>query len=459
MSGYKKATIVLREDEFLRLHDAEMELLFAKKDLEREKRKQAALRKEVEASLNDIEMRQQAYRSEIAALNDQVAFTEAQNQALLADNRAEMLAALREISSGVAQSQAALLENQEELLQMQLEREAELRQEISAYLQEQTQIANLKDRERVHLVGDWMAAFDQLERFLQNHYLLETDDLEIVEKTHATLVNLTDTFISLNPDAALVIAMQAYQELSSLRSRLEKRQLETSLLKATLRSELQELIHLFDEYRLIPAIDLQGKLTATHIDVDFWTAGTYSLARQECVHLLRALDGNDPQIHRRELAKLMDEFLPAQQQRLTELLHQARMEVLRSQLRVETARALVQALAEQGYKLGETGYLSGDQRNSYSLRLVHPTGDDIDIMISPHEMDDLANVLQIASHPHEPITNHEMLGRIREIKTSLSRHGLLARDFVATATSPATERELAPDVNCRERKLSREKVE
>lgn len=443
MSGYKKATVVLREDEFLRLHDAEMELLFSKKDLERNKRKQDALHQEVEASLNRIEQRQLAYRQEVAALSEQVAFTEAQNQALLADNREELLAAMLEVSAEAAEGQAALLESQEELLQSQLEREAELRQEIAAYLVEQANMANLREKEQHKMVTDWLAAGEHLVEFIQNHYPLESEDLDLVGKVLASIANLTDTFIALNPDAALVIVMQAYQELSSLRSRLEKRQLETSMLKAALNGELQDLIRLLDDHRMITAIDLQGRQTAIQIDVDFWTTGEFSRARHEWVKLLRQLQNPSRQFLRQDLASLLDEYLPAQQERLIALLHLARLEVLRSQLRVETARALVQALTEQGYYLGETGYLSGDQRNSYSLLLAHPTGDNINILLSPHESNELSNVLQIATTAHEPITHHEMQGRIKEIKTSLSRHGLLVRDFFAAAAPPAqiSERE------------------
>jgi hypothetical protein len=96
---------------------------------------------------------------------------------------------------------------------------------------------------------------------------------------------------------------------------------------------------------------------------------------------------------------------------------------LNSQLRINIADLVIEALQKQGYVLQQAEYAGSDQRMAYSAKVRNLEGNEIVIQVYPSDLVG-KNELHLVSLDRENRTEHELRQRSLEVTRSLGQHGL-----------------------------------
>ena len=110
--------------------------------------------------------------------------------------------------------------------------------------------------------------------------------------------------------------------------------------------------------------------------------------------------------------------------KLEQIIFDARLKTINSQLRVNVADLVVQALQEQGFSLASSAYTDYDLRLGYGARLTNIEGNEVVVQVSPTGSGIGENELQIRSLDSEVKTEHELQRRWQEVSQSLAGYGM-----------------------------------
>jgi len=129
-----------------------------------------------------------------------------------------------------------------------------------------------------------------------------------------------------------------------------------------------------------------------------------------------------------ELRRIAEERAPALDERLTEIVTKAHARLLASQVRVNVAELVVNALEEStGYTWadGQACYANGDQRRAFYSKLRHLDDSEIVVEVAPDETGESC-VLRILSYEAGLPDDEERARRAHAVADSLRAHGLQA---------------------------------
>ena len=139
--------------------------------------------------------------------------------------------------------------------------------------------------------------------------------------------------------------------------------------------------------------------------------------------------------------QLIQTDFPAFQEELDRLIVDARLAALNSQVRINIADLVVQALEQQGFVLQESKYNNNDQRKAFSARVQNLEGSEVIIQVMPVPGDAGRNELQLHSLDKDQRTEHELRKRSHEITRTLNDYGLV----VGALTTAENAGQAAPD--------------
>jgi hypothetical protein len=111
-------------------------------------------------------------------------------------------------------------------------------------------------------------------------------------------------------------------------------------------------------------------------------------------------------------------------EQIPEVVYQARLEALSSQMRYNIAECALSALQSQGYELSFGAFSGNDMRCTYQLVLENMGGSQVRVEVSPIEDQPLIQNLDLQTNEREAITEHEVLQRLSELKQALRWFGL-----------------------------------
>jgi hypothetical protein len=216
-------------------------------------------------------------------------------------------------------------------------------------------------------------------------------------------------------------AQQVYSGLSELRLELEKRENEWNTLYQAAWEGVHQLLDIARSSHTCSAHDLDGQELPVPIDIDFWACGELSHAVAEIEELGFQLQVDE--LSSEGLNRILQEDLPAARQAVEDAIYHARLAVLNSQLRINIADLVIEALQKQGYVLQQAEYARDDQRMAYSAKVRNLEGNEIVIQVYPSDAVG-KNELHLVSLDREQRTDHELRQRSLEVTRSLSQHGL-----------------------------------
>ena len=124
------------------------------------------------------------------------------------------------------------------------------------------------------------------------------------------------------------------------------------------------------------------------LEVDYWVNGRLSQYEQQLNDLESQLKAGESTLTT-EQVKQLGEKITALQPILGEIVEQAKLAILGSQLRVEIADKVVEVLESLGYTLvnpnSDAVYEGDDQRNAYVVKVKNIAGDEVVTVISPEK--------------------------------------------------------------------------
>jgi hypothetical protein len=232
--------------------------------------------------------------------------------------------------------------------------------------------------------------------------------------------NLHDGFL----DGAMVTAQTLYQQLSELRSHLQQDQAEWEMLVQSVRNRLSEIQTMAGAMVKISSMDLDGNDIGEKIDVDYWSSRKFSRLIT-MIHYLRERIEKDPAAFKTdELRWIQENQLPEIVKEMQDTCTLAAEEALNSQLRINIADLVIQALENQGFVLSKAQYEQNDQRRSFQANVVNLAGDEIIIGVEPNKSEKSSSHLHLFSLDADQRSEHELRHRAEEVVGSLARYGI-----------------------------------
>ena len=421
MSGHKRATVTISEEEYRRLHQADMKRRF--KEHSKANARASGQISDLNHTLQGMENRQ--YQLE-QALHDLGQDFDGMGAELIEDVLAQnarsyaTLATMIEETNSEANASLDLLSQRfTDVLQRDREQYRQhlqsLSQRLDAYEhreQSKAEAARHRLRQSVGFAEFIQERMDH-ERFVPGRLSRILGSLDLAQN------NLSQGFF----EASMQISQQAFLQLSELHLELEQRMVEWQTEYAKVHAALTQFITEIDMNSQVNAFGLEGEELSEQVDLDFWSNGKYRELSDKCRHLVTLLSSEQRSISKEELTRTYRELLPIVAERFESIIYEARLNALNSQLRMNIAERALQALEVQGFRLNAAGYAEQDMRAAFTAHLENPDGSRVLIEVLPTDKikQELANELVvITKHPYLK-TEHEARLQWQELCRSLNQ--------------------------------------
>jgi len=439
MSGYKRATVTISEEEYRRLHQTDMKRRF--KEHTKVKAKQSEQTTDFMNTLHQMENRQRQLEQAFGDLDQNFdRMDEVMIQDFLEQNAFcyESLATVIEETTLEAQTSLALL-SERFTQQMQREREQyhsklqSLIQRLDTYEQrEQTKAKVARQWLRQSAVlADFIREQFEHERFLPGRFS------KIVRNLNFAQDNLAQGFL----ESSVQGSQQAFLELSDLHFELEQCVVEWQTKYEQTHHILNQILTELELNPRVNALGLQGEELLEQVDLDYWTEGKYRHLLEVCRRVVTRFVQEQQRISTEELTRMQTELFPVIAERFESIVYEARLNALNSQLRMNIAEKALEALEIHGFKLNEAGYVNRDMRAPFMAYLDNADGSRVTVQVLPTDQtsQELSNELVVVTnHPYLK-TEHEARLRWEELCRTLHQHNLNVRRPENQATPPLAQ--------------------
>lgn len=430
MSGYKQATVNISQEELNRLRQAESRL----RELPQtpppavQQISQQSI-DALNAGVEELRQRQAVFARVMHGFEPAIRDLEANtNRALVAHEASAMKAiegyagCLWNHIDQVMDDYSAQFDNSIKALHRE-------QQDVLAEVSRQVRRMDSDTERKYAIAEEWLAAATHISDFIQQMYAHEQflpgrmDQLErqMEQVRHNLEMGLSE--------AVIVASQQLYLAFSDMRVELERLQNEWRLLYQTAWEAAYHFVATAEECQEVLAVDLRGNDLPYRIDVNYWSDGRLSeliaagLQIRESLEDTAALPGTET------FLQMLQNDIPELFRALEETVLDARITALNSQLRINIADLVVQALQEQGFSLEISDYRSSDMRLGFGAQLSNMEGNKVVVQIDPAGDALGANELHIESLDSQARTEHELQQRWYEINRSLAAHGVQVGPF------------------------------
>lgn len=440
MSGHKRTTVSISEEEYRQLHDAEMKMRFMDKFLPQtiEKVKEEnniAINKAVENMTN----RQERFFSIARDLQTDIRSIEWQTGNAIQQHAIKVGELLKRAETNLGENLQYRLDQFSQQFKAEIAYQHAQSQMSFCHLEDQFNQLYGHEAHKQELALAWAQSAELICTFILNNYPSEWMAPNQIEEME---IQLRQSYLNLDqgaPEAALVLAQQVYFRGSLLRIELENKMLENSLLREAACQSFQQLVAWAEKVGEIPAIDLKGNELDLIVNVNYWSEGLYQTTVDNLKYHLKALSENwysDNSIYQ----TILEKEIPYWQKSLEDLVFNARVKVIDSQIRINIAELVICALQEQGYLFDQGNYLDGDMRSGYEAMLSSLDGSQVVIRVDPIEQREGSSEVHLISLDRAIRTERELQQRAHEVSKSLERYGLAVgeRSVPARRSIPQT---------------------
>ncbi len=440
MSGFKRATVTISEEDYRRLHEADMRLRFAQKQ-QPASHDRAESDRHFAQLISELEERQQRFVEQMEALGEGVADLEQNAAEAVLSMQAEFYAEYWNQVDGMQADVQGMLDALDSQFRERILAEHESHLLEMRGLEERIGSVTGNMRRRAAIAERWIEAAATLAQFIDDRYPHEwffpnrlggiTRDLQAACEAHREGM----------PEAAFLGAQQCYFGLSDLRLELEQATSEWNLLYQRAFQEAGRLQEVIATNTICPALDAAGHELPIPIDLHQWGGDQFHKLSQRTAGLLARLQRQDEPLLADELRDIVVRQCPALQKEFESILYQARLAVINSQLRINIAEVAARALEDQGFVVDEAQYMQGDQRAPFVVSMRGVEDNSVTIRVVPVSDKDTANALEIVSHDAPDRTEHELRQRAQEVYGTLLLYGL---QVSAATVANGSERAVAP---------------
>ncbi len=464
MSGYKHALVTVQPAELERMHFAEQYLRVPQDEpaaLVENVRQESSV--QIWNGLNAVEQRKEDYTRALNRMGKMVRGLEGRLNHRLVEQEAQVASALQACAGRLARHLNDVLDERDQRYQELFMEEQSLRQaqmeSLSGWLQglqgalvdQSRSLSDLGEqiqyldeevytvREDVNALASYQASREQaltdlgvewveaayaIATFVQQNYSHDFFLPGELEKYWAEADLANANLAQGAYEAGLSLGQQACLHVSELRLQLEQLESDWRIWHVAALEGARELQENLLVNAVVPAMDLDGNRLDAKINVNQWTAGKLDLLQQQVDALVDHLLSVDVPFDSQDLQEIVEHQLPELRAKLEKLILDARVGVLSSQVRINIADMVVEALEEQGYDLEGSGYVDQDMRRGYAAWVRSLDGSEVIIQVDPNGKAPSGNELQIHSLDVEQRSEHELRQRAIEIAASLRRRGL-----------------------------------
>lgn len=431
MSGYKKATVTLSEADYHRLLEAENRLRFqqSKQSRQYDETVDQSIQK-IYTQVQEMEARQFEFIREVTSSNKTIQEIEKKSGQLILEQGFEYFHDLENFKEAFIESAQELVSQQGEYYKEAILKEHANQQNNILKLNRRMVQMNQVNQDKNSIAREWIENSQRMINFIVQNYdhsRFIPDSIDsYCQDLNLAIQNLNSGIV----DAAILGAQQVYMQASKSRVELERMEQEWTSLQQAALCGLFHLESQITEARLCPAIDLDGNELEEKIPVDIWANARLSVLLREILQKKAEIEDSSSTINLKQLNTfLLDEF-PIFQERLVQIIHQARVAVISSQLRINIAELVIHALEGQGFVLAEGNYENNAMDQAFSARMENLDGSQIQIRIVPSEISEGSNDLFLRNEDSQERTQHELSLRANEIRQSLGQLGLQVTNLI-----------------------------
>jgi hypothetical protein len=436
MSGYKRAMVTISQEEYRRLHQADVKRRF--QEIAR-KVKGSGETRDLFNALQQMESRQQEFEEALSILDHGMDQAEADAmQQILRENSL----CYERLMTVIGQSSADTDRSLESLSQHVAEEMQRQRQEYEQNIQVLVQRLNRYDQReqaKAEAARKWLKQSVAFSEFIQAKYdherFLPGKLFRILGSLNFAQNNLAQGFF----ESSLQTSQQAFLQLSELHFELEQRSLEWQTEFARAHSVVEQSIDELQQNARVTALGLEGEELPEQVDVAYWSNGKYRDLLDKSRQFLNLLTQERESLSTEDLRKANNEFLPIIREKFESIIYEARLNALNAQLRMNIAEQALQALEVHGFCLNEAGYVDKDMRAPFTAQLSNSDGSRVTIQVLPSDKttQELANELVVVTRHPSLKTEQEARLQWDELCRSLNQYSLHVSRPEIRATPPA----------------------
>jgi hypothetical protein len=423
MSGHKRATITISEEEYRRLHRADIRRRFAEFG---RKAKPAAPPAELTNSLREMEDRQHLLEQTLRDLGQDLDWIGADMMEDLLAQNARCYQGLAAVIEETNSDANASLDSLSQRLSEEMQRErAEYERQLQA-LGHRLEHYEQREQSREQAARQWLrqsAAFaDFIQEHLDHERFMPGRLSGIMSSLNFAQDNLAQGFF----ESSLQTSQQAFLQLSELHFELEQRIVEWQTEYERTQSALTQFVAELEMNSSVNAIGMEGEELADQVRLGYWSNGHYEDLVNKSRRLLTLLREEQRSIPTEELRRTQAELLPVVREKFESILYEARLKALSSQLRMTIAEHAFQALETQGFRLQASGYANRDMRAGFTAHLESSDGSQVMIEVLPatDTKQELANELVVITNHPSLKTEQEARLQWQELCRALHQHDL-----------------------------------
>lgn len=396
---------------------------------------------QIERTRTELRSRQDAVEQSLAGLSEQARKLEAATTRRIRDQTTRLWNQMQDTAKDIRASTRQALEEQEARLEDAIEQERSQRERDVRDLRRN--LASLKqDKDRamtaaIQTAADARLIFASIDEKLP-HGRFAPGRMAAMSRR---LAQAESNVAQGHAEAALGQAQDLYLDLSELRAEIELRDQEWRVAQVAAISATAALLEQIKYNENLEVTDEQGaKLDGVRLDVDFWSDGELSDLRaraQQAAALARG-DQGDGLPALAELRAIVERDVPEFNDELTAVIGRAGARQFASQVRVNLAEYVVEALEEAtdfAWLDGEATYAGEDPRQAFYSKLRHADDSEIVIEVAPDEQGE-ACVLRILSYDAGVPDEDERSRRAHAVADRLRERGLLIGNPAADPGPP-----------------------
>lgn len=424
MSGHKRALVRLSRQDLTRLESLTDRLRQVEQNYQDIRQTiQQDRQHHLESFNRALESRQDVFHSVIADFGRAVNNLELQTDRALLDQEFGFTARITDLEQVVNHNSDHLLQQHFNSVNSVLQDQQQLFYEQFEILREELgQVYTQKENQR-YLAQQSIQLTQRLLQSTCAAYDLEKFEPGVIDRISQELESACLNLDYGMFEAALVISQQSVQELTQIRLTIEESLQQTALAQSQILEKTTALCILLQKNAFVNAIDLDGNALNYTIDVDFWTSGALTRLSNRCEGLQNQLKRNPQDMGIDEYQRIEAFILPQLEQSLGDLIAEARIKVILSQIRYNIAETVVENLTEQGFVIQEAVYNEMDERKPYTLTAQNLEGCQVKVFIGSGKDPGSYN-LEIDSFEPGLYSDQELRNRANTLLRSLRSAGL-----------------------------------
>jgi hypothetical protein len=397
-----------------------------------------AVRRDGQAQIDraraELGTRQNALEQSLTGLSEQTRRLEASTTRRIKDQTAKLWNQIQTSADDIRATTRQALEEQEARLEEAIEQERVQRergmQGLRKDLDSLKQDKNRAQAAATETVADARLLFEAIDKQLPHERFAPGRMAAMSRRLAQAESNVAQG----HAQAALGQAQDLYFDLSDLRAEVELRDQEWRAAQVAAVSATAALLEQirYNEHREVTD-ETGAKIDDVSMDVDYWSDGELSDLRSRAEQLAAAARGDQAagSADQRpatlaDLRTIIERDVPELNDELTSVVTKAGTRLLASQVRVNLAEFVVEALEDATgfvWQDGEATYAGEDPRRAFYSKLRHPDDSEIVVEVAPDEQGESC-VLRILSYDAGVPDEVERSRRAHVVADRLRNQGL-----------------------------------